>query len=89
MPDEIVVFAEPVVKHHPKEWDRWEVELPELGLVAYEETKQAATDKLIKLFRSFVQVHRSKCTLEQWLTKAGVTWGYVSDFPGVKSRFRG
>lgn len=86
MPDEIVIFAEPVVEYLG---GCWQASLPDAGHSVIARTQTQALGQLVELVAKSIREHREAGTLGEWLLAANLTAGYAEDFPHAKSRFRG
>lgn len=55
----------------------------ELGVTAYGETAYEAVQKVKLMYASAVRVHRGLGTLEDWLDRSGLKWGWDDEYDGT------
>lgn len=83
---ERVVVVAPLVCKHNLHRKVFVSQIPALGLTAYGDNTDEATQKLKRMFAAFVEAHRKYETLSEQLTKSGLRWYWESEYkgPGLK-----
>ncbi len=54
----------------------------QLGLTAYGNTDDAASDKIKRMFASMVNAHRLKGDIEEWLSSSNLEWHWLDEYNG-------
>ena len=74
----VVVIVEPTYLHNEVA-GRFAARIRPLGLTAYGDSKDAASDRLKSMFASAVETRRARGTLEKWLDGSELEWHWEDE----------
>ena len=77
----VVVIVSPDFLHN-EHTDTYAARIRQLGLTAYGDTNDAASDKIKRMFASMVNAHRLKGDIEEWLSSSNLEWHWLDEYDG-------
>ena len=86
MDSQIVVNVKCLVQVHSED-KVLAMRFPPLGLTAYGDDEEEAMSSFKRLFNRFIRTYREKGRIEQILSKSGVEWWWIDEYPKDRPEF--
>lgn len=81
----VVVIVSPEIRHN-EVVGRFTARIVPIGLTGYGDDEDAALAKVKRMFASWVDAHRAKGDLVEWLNRSGLEWDWDDEYDGALER---
>ena len=77
-----IVVNVTISRAYVEEVEAWVARITELGITAYGQDREAATDIAKEMLAERVAVHRRHGNLREWLGRFSIEWDWAGDYSG-------